>query len=178
LGEHTKLEISNIEGVSFFTKLIRVNPIPNEDGTFDHNIIAIEDNEIIVDKTITKATKEVVVFKNEDFFEKDEQEVSASAWYDDLPCVANGCCTFVERDGLKLKTVKYNWCGAGCGSGTPINAADTCCRTHDYCYGSFTSYPGRCKCDSNFINCLANTSDPGSSIMRQVFKLKMNNANC
>jgi len=39
--------------------------------------------------------------------------------------------------GCKLDGKQYKWCGLGCGGGDPINKLDSCCRTHDICYGNF-----------------------------------------
>ncbi|WP_405097002.1 hypothetical protein [Oceanobacillus sp. FSL H7-0719] len=96
---------------------------------------------------------------------KEEIAVNGGIRIQALPCIQSGCCTF--------SGVKYKWCGAGCGSGTPVNSLDTCCRTHDYCYGSFKSYPDRCSCDRNLRSCAANTSDPGKTSIRAAFWAKM-----
>jgi Phospholipase A2-like domain len=76
-------------------------------------------------------------------------------WYD-------GCCSF-RYNGLPWNPlVKYNWCGRNCGSGTPVNPLDTCCRTHDNCYGAYKSYPDRCACDRNLVQCASYTDEAGT----------------
>ena len=81
-----------------------------------------------------------------------------------VPCIQNGCCTF--------GSMKFKWCGAGCGSGTPINSLDTCCRSHDYCYGSYKSYPDRCTCDKTLIDCAASTSNGYKHLITGTFVAK------
>jgi Phospholipase A2-like domain len=101
--------------------------------------------------------------------EKGETDVSVQG----LPCIQDGCCSF-RYNGLPWNPlVEYNWCGANCGSGTPVNSLDRCCRTHDYCYGSYSSYPGRCACDENLINCASYTDNAGGSRVITAFQAKM-----
>lgn len=46
-----------------------------------------------------------------------------------------------------------NWCGPGCsGPGAPISSVDTCCQTHDNCYGSRGYFA--CSCDLELQRCL------------------------
>lgn len=87
-----------------------------------------------------------------------------------VPCVQNGCCTF--------GSMKFKWCGAGCGSGTPINSLDTCCRSHDYCYGSYKSYPDRCTCDKTLIDCAASTSNGYKNLIIGAFIAKRKVMGC
>lgn len=53
----------------------------------------------------------------------------------------------------QLPCIYGNWCGPGCGSGTPISKVDSCCKAHDGCYGS-TGYFA-CSCDRKLHRCLA-----------------------
>ena len=80
------------------------------------------------------------------------------------PCIQNGCYTF--------GSMKFNWCGAGCSSGTPINSLDRCCRSHDYCYESYKSYPDRCTCDQTLIDCASSTSNGYKHLITGTFALK------
>ncbi|MGE7946783.1 hypothetical protein [Lysinibacillus sp. NPDC093688] len=148
-SERTKLEITSGDGLLFFAKLLHTEEVENEDGTYNQHLVAIEDGLIIVERIVTTTSKTVVISDLIKSLNLDGQDVSAQAWYDSIPCVANGCCAFADGPIQLEKPVVYKWCGANCGSGTPVNAADNCCRTHDYCYSSFPSYPNRCSCDRN-----------------------------
>jgi hypothetical protein len=94
----------------------------------------------------------------------EKEEVKTTVAY--LDCVWGGtCCT--------LSGVKYKWCGAGCGSGTPINALDTCCRWHDDCYTANKSYPARCVCDAVLNRCADTSGVDGAGILISAFIAKM-----
>lgn len=111
-----------------------------------------------------------------DFAELNEEEAKFSTEdisIQALPCIQDGCCSFRYNGNPFNPLVRYKWCGANCGSGTPVNALDTCCRTHDYCYGSFSKYPARCDCDQNLINCARNTDNAGTSRVIAAFQAKM-----
>lgn len=83
-----------------------------------------------------------------------------------LDCVwGNSCCT--------LSGKKYKWCGAGCGSGTPINALDKCCKFHDNCYSDNKKYPGRCYCDGVLNRCADASNVDGAGILIAAFVAKM-----
>ncbi len=45
-----------------------------------------------------------------------------------------------------------NWCGPGCGSGTPIDDVDICCQTHDWCYQTRGYF--NCHCDCTLADCV------------------------
>lgn len=79
-----------------------------------------------------------------------EGEIAPEAWYD-------GCLSFYNSGNGK--TYNYKWCGKGCGSGTPINPLDTCCRTHDRCYANFGR--GDNGCDWDLYYCANAQDDPG-----------------
>lgn len=82
-----------------------------------------------------------------------------------ISCFDGGCC--------KLNGEQYKWCGMGCGSGTPINKLDTCCRNHDYCYGTFPSMKDRCECDRILISCSKVSGVAASSLVIAAFNLKL-----
>ncbi|MEY9980601.1 hypothetical protein [Lysinibacillus sp. RC79] len=83
-----------------------------------------------------------------------------------LDCIWGGsCCTLGGK--------KYNWCGLGCGSGTPINDLDTCCKWHDNCYTANSKYPARCTCDNVLIACAEGTNADGAGILIAAFHAKM-----
>lgn len=82
--------------------------------------------------------------------EIDGDEVKTQAWY-------HGCLIF--GDPGTGKYYRYKWCGAKCGSGTPINALDRCCQAHDRCWAKFGH--GDNGCDMELYHCASKTSDPG-----------------
>lgn len=175
--DRTKIEIASGEGVPFFAKLFHIDETANEDGTYNLHIVAIENDVLVVDSVNPVDYNSLGLSEIVNALVPNEEDVSAKAWYSDVPCVGNGCCVFTEYN-MVTYPVFYNWCGANCGSGTPINAADTCCRTHDYCYNNFSSYPTRCSCDLNLINCLGQTSSPGATIMATAFRIKRKDQGC
>lgn len=182
LDNRTKVEIISGESVPFFARLYHNNNEKNADGTHNQHLVVIEDGEIIIDEKEPTITNEVETPNIIEFLRSatPSDGISVQAWYDDIPCMGNGCCIFHEPawTGGPLIPVPYKWCGAKCGSGTPINALDTCCRTHDYCYGSFSSYPARCSCDQNLINCSSGKPGYGPPLIRTAFRIKMNSNNC
>lgn len=106
----------------------------------------------------------------------EEDSISVNAWYSNIPCLYNGCCVIKEPlypGAAPTIPVSYKWCGAKCGSGTPVNSVDTCCRAHDKCYATKKSYPGRCSCDRNLISCLSKKGFRAAGIISGAFKLKM-----
>lgn len=55
-----------------------------------------------------------------------------------------------------------NWCGPGCsGPGAPISAVDSCCKSHDNCYGSRGYFA--CSCDYQLHDCLYPYAAAGSA---------------
>jgi len=137
---------------------VELNTISNSEGGKLKTVVTFDDGVRIGEYEVS--TEESTLYlpdllKEEVYTNGDPSLIDAQV---SVPCIQNGCCTF--------SGVKYKWCGAGCGSGTPINALDRCCRTHDYCYGSFKSYPDRCACDRNLRSCAANTNDPGKTTLR------------
>ncbi|KYD23937.1 hypothetical protein P9851_01730 [Geobacillus stearothermophilus] len=79
-----------------------------------------------------------------------EGEIAPEAWYE-------GCLVFYDSGSGKYYYYKY--CGAKCGSGTPINALDRCCQAHDRCWANFGK--GDDGCDYELYLCANATYDPG-----------------
>lgn len=53
----------------------------------------------------------------------------------------------------QLKCIYGNWCGPGCsGPSAPISPVDSCCKSHDKCYGSRGYFA--CSCDNQLHICL------------------------
>jgi hypothetical protein len=102
---------------------------------------------------------------------QDDDVLSAQGW--GLPCLQNGCCSFRYKGKRSNPLVKYNWCGANCGSGPTVNALDNCCKYHDHCYDANTEYPARCGCDRIIIECANQTDEAGTSRIVGVFSAKM-----
>lgn len=137
-----------------------------------------------------KTIKHLVSFLNDEFLSENEvptneqalqipmyeeaTESDKSVTVQDIDdCWYDGCCSF-RYNGLPWNPlVKYNWCGRNCGSGTPVNDLDRCCRSHDYCYGAYPSYPGRCNCDRNLIQCASNTDEAGTDRVIAAFHFMM-----
>lgn len=172
---NTKVEIISSKDLPIFARLYTLKK--QEHNVDLLRLIAIDDDKIIIDE---EKTYEINILDNINIFESlktipsNEEEISTQAWYSNVPCVANGCCVFNEPawPGGPLFPLYYNWCGASCGSGTPVNGTDTCCRTHDYCYGSFSTYPNRCSCDQTMMTCTAGKSGAAALAIYQAFKLK------
>lgn len=60
-----------------------------------------------------------------------------------------------------LPCIYGNWCGPGCsGPSAPISPVDSCCKSHDNCYGSRGYFA--CSCDGELLNCLRPYKNQGS----------------
>ncbi|WP_375200837.1 hypothetical protein [Bacillus sp. RS11] len=174
LDEKTKIEIQTGKGLPFFARITHIEGESNEDGSYIQHLVTIEDNVIIIDQTDKTTSKTVEVadlMKALNTTVPNTNDISPQG----VPCIQDGCCVFNEPAwvGGPMIPVMYNWCGANCGSGTPVNSTDTCCRTHDNCYTSFTSYPDRCSCDKNLINCIKGQTNPGANQVRIAFQAKL-----
>lgn len=94
---------------------------------------------------------------------------------------------YIEGQSLEQVSAQWSWpdgcyptykhCGKGCGDngkyggGTPKNALDTCCRTHDRCWANFGT--NDCQCDCDFIKC-ANKNNLNSvlvSVINSIFPM-------
>lgn len=54
---------------------------------------------------------------------------------------------------IQAPCIYGNWCGPGCsGPEDPISPVDSCCQTHDNCYGDRGYFA--CSCDMELQNCL------------------------
>lgn len=102
---------------------------------------------------------------------QDDDVLSAQGW--GLPCLQIGCCSFRYKGNPFNPLVRYNWCGANCGSGPTVNALDNCCKYHDHCYDANTKYPERCGCDRIIIECANQTDEAGTSRIVGAFSAKM-----
>ena len=84
----------------------------------------------------------------------EESEVAPAAWYD-------GCLTFYSSGNNKY--YNYRYCGSKCTgknfTQTPLNALDSCCRSHDRCWVNFGK--GDDGCDMQLYKCANATSNPG-----------------
>lgn len=87
-------------------------------------------------------------------------------------CV-NTCCKFRKYGNPFGKLVTYRHCGSNCGTdlgnggGTPVNALDRCCASHDSCWANFGSWD--CECDRILVSCARNTNNAGSSRVANFF---------
>lgn len=130
--------------------------VTSKESAYKH-IAVFKNDELQVENKIETDVKVLELPVYED--PSEEQDNVTSQGLDD--CWLNGCCSF-RYNGLPWNPlVHYKWCGKGCGSGTPVNPLDSCCKTHDNCYVGKT-YPAKCKCDNNAANCAAGTDNAGS----------------
>lgn len=89
--------------------------------------------------------------------------------YDPASCLLEGSCCYFEGK-------RYEHCGHKCGiyevagGGTPINAIDSCCKTHDI---EIRGKKGkdRCQPHKNFIKCTNNLSGPGYHTIRNGIRI-------
>lgn len=128
------------------------------------------------DQTYIDIPRDYETLPKEEFSSPEDEKIITQAI--DVPCISNGCCSFRYNGNPFNPLVKYKWCGAGCGSGTPVNELDSCCKKHDSCYGKYSSYPNRCECDMKLIICAKKTDNAGTSRIINAFKAKMLVKNC
>lgn len=178
LTEKTRLEIASLpeDSNEFIVKVFHVTE--SDDKKILH-FVSYSDGKYLADlkedfQDESLENPNLLELHNESISNDESSEVGV-AW-GSLPCVQSGCCTIKEpiyTGGAPVIPIKYNWCGASCGSGTPVNVVDTCCRSHDWCYDSFKSYPSRCACDRNLRNCVDGTGYRAATLIRGAFSAKM-----
>lgn len=149
-----KTIVQNDKKVIYSIKGIELNII---DGKAFKNIAVFENDEMQLEN---KIESDVQVLQLPVYNEPNEEQDNVTIQgLDD--CWLNGCCSFRYRGLPWNPLIHYKWCGRNCGSGTPVNALDSCCKTHDNCYVGKT-YPAKCKCDKDAANCAAGTDLAGS----------------
>lgn len=127
----------------------------------DDNVTKTDEKELTIPAEFDQLSQEEIA--------TDEEVISVQG----LPCIQDGCCSFRYNGNPFNPLVKYNWCGANCGSGTPVNALDRCCMYHDGCYDDNKSYPARCGCDRILLSCANLTDNAGTSRLMTAFTAKM-----
>jgi hypothetical protein len=174
-GEKTRVDLIKDDGF-----LIKFYHLYEEEEVNKLLFISSEDGKVSTEKIKNTSEKTLpLIDLREAFAPQNDQGISTQAWYDDAPCVADGCCVLNEpAPPLGSVPIAYNYCGANCGSGDPVNGTDRCCRTHDNCYGSFSTYPTRCDCDQNLIDCLSPETGQGPAAIQTVFRAKMTVRGC
>lgn len=178
LNENTRLEIISFPN-NFQEFEVKFYHLKENDDEKKLRFVSYLDGKLISDKEedfqdSLLENPNLLDLYNDTISNNQEEDVEV-AW-GGLPCLQNGCCIINEPlypGSAPLVPVYYNWCGANCGSGSPVNSVDTCCRTHDYCYGSFKGYPSRYACDKNIRNCVASTGYRAAGIISAGFAAKM-----
>lgn len=102
---------------------------------------------------------------------EDQEDLLVEIMYDPLSCIASGSCCYFEGQ-------RYEHCGQSCGiyhnagGGTPINAIDVCCRTHDR---EIRGKKGRDRCQPhrNLLDCMKGLKGPGDTTIRNGIRLDM-----
>jgi hypothetical protein len=135
-------------------------------GNKQKQIVTFLDGTLLADIDLSTDEQEIYLPSFEQYMPQLDNATPTSSIDD---CWLDGCCSF-RYNGLPWNPlVKYNWCGRGCGSGTPINPLDTCCQAHDICYGTTESV---CSCDKKLIDCASKTDNAGTDRVILAFKLK------
>lgn len=140
---------------------------------------AIDDGEFTFETTVEDHDNEDVVVPH--YLEIPPQSEDATIMASPVPCfnwTGSGTCCRFRYNGLPWNpVVEYKWCGANCGGGCSnspgtVNALDSCCKTHDCCYVTYSSYPNRCTCDQLLINCARQADYAGASRVVTAFQAK------
>ncbi|SFA56037.1 hypothetical protein SAMN05192569_106812 [Parageobacillus thermantarcticus] len=138
----------------------------------------IGDEEFPLEREVLELPSDIDQLSDEEFAKDGKATTQGSI----IPCFnwdGSGTCCEFRYNGLPWNPlVKYNWCGANCGNGTPVNPLDACCRSHDYCYRAYPDYPERCNCDKNLISCASRTDEAGTDRVIAAFQIKMAYKGC
>lgn len=102
---------------------------------------------------------------------EDQEDQLVELMYNPYSCIASGSCCYFEGQ-------RYEHCGQSCGiyhnagGGTPINAIDRCCRTHDR---EIRGKKGRDRCQPhrNLLNCMKGLKGPGDTTIRNGIRFDM-----
>ena len=159
------------------THYISVTELDKDNGM--KKVVSFIDGELLGVSEVE--TNETALVIPTDFDKLSEQEMDVNQeeiTLQGLPCISDGCCSFRYNGNPFNPLVNYKWCGANCGSGTPVNELDRCCMYHDRCYGNNGGYPGRCGCDRVLIACAQQTDNAGTDRLISAFVAKMAAMGC
>lgn len=132
----------------------------------DDNIVAKEyvNGELNLEQTAEEVQNVYTDYVKVPEVAEEHEEVLVTIMYDPLSCISTGSCCIFEGQ-------RYEHCGQSCGvyhnagGGTPINAIDKCCRTHDTQILNKTGKE-RCTPHKNLINCMSGLTGPGDTTIR------------
>ncbi|MBD8034795.1 MULTISPECIES: hypothetical protein [Solibacillus] len=96
---------------------------------------------------------------------EEHEELLAEIMYDPTSCISSGSCCYFEGQ-------RYEHCGKSCGiynnagGGTPINAIDRCCVTHDRDLQGPMPRISVCDAHKKLIKCMDGLKGPGDTTIR------------